>query len=340
MLTVAAGNPSAGGWAGRVGATFRLAAGTFEARGALAKLAPGLVVGFGGYPSMPTVSAALSLRLPVLLHEQNAVLGRANRVFAGRAAVLAASFGGAALESWPRTARLRAVVTGNPVRPAIAGRARAPYVAPAEDGEIRLLVFGGSQGARILSEVVPSALSALPRATQNRLRVVQQCRREDLDRAERIYRDAGIAARLTTFIGDMPEQLTAAHLVISRAGASTIGELTTVGRPAILAPYPHATDDHQSANARAVADAGGAWVMPDSELTPPALAKQLQRLLASPDRLSAAAAAAAGLGRPNAVEALADAVEVLAPSSPTGVPVSPSSDFTARALFRKSSEAA
>ncbi len=138
----------------------------------------------------------------------------------------------------------------------------------------------------------------------------------------------------------MPQQLAAAHLVISRAGASTIGELTTVGRPAILVPYPHATDDHQSANAQAVAEAGAAWVMPDHELTPPALAKQLQRLLATPERLSAAAAAAAGLGRPNAVEALADAVEALAPTSATGIPVAPSSDFTTRALLRKSSEAA
>lgn len=317
---VAAGNPSAGGWAGRAGAAVRLATGTWEARQTLTAIRPGVVVGFGGYPSLPTVAAALALRVPVILHEQNAILGRVNRMFAGRAALLAASFGDAALDLLPDAVRDRTIVTGNPVRPAIAARAATPYAPPDADGPVRLLVFGGSQGARILSEAVPSALSALPKAFQQRLQVVQQCRPDDLARAEQVYVQAGIAADLRTFIDDMPDRIAAAHLVISRAGASTLSELTAIGRPAILAPYPHAMDDHQSANARVIAEAGAAWVMPDAEMTPAALAKRIQLLFGHPEQLAEAAAAAAKIGRPDAVKLLADAVEQLAPASSADYP--------------------
>ena len=282
-----------------------LAAGVVQARGILARIGAGCVVGFGGYPSVaPVLAAGLVKRRPaVILQEQNAVLGRANRFLAGRAEVLALGFA--------NTTRIpdgiRTEVTGNPVRPGIAALRFAGYIAPS--AEIRLLVLGGSLGARVFGDVVPDAVKALPEAIRSRLRIVQQTRAEDLDRVRAAYGEAGIQAELSPFFPDVAARLEAAHLVIARAGASTVAELAVTGRPSVLVPLPHAIDDHQSANARALAEAGGARVMPQPSFTAPALAEQLLAWLTDPGALAAAAVAARAQARADASARLADLVE-------------------------------
>jgi UDP-N-acetylglucosamine--N-acetylmuramyl-(pentapeptide) pyrophosphoryl-undecaprenol N-acetylglucosamine transferase len=284
-----------------------LSAGVVQARGILARLDAAAVVGFGGYPSVAPVLATRLLRHrpAVILHEQNAVLGRANRFLARRADAVALSF--AETRRVPEVAAT--VVTGNPVRPAIIALAQSSYVAASD--RIRLLVLGGSLGARVFSDVVPDALRALPESLRSRLQVVQQCRSEDLDRVRTAYQQAGIAAELSAFFPDVAARLLAAHLVIARAGASTVAELAVAGRPAILVPLPGAIDDHQSANARALAAAGGAWVMPQPDFTPAALAARLGDLLATPATLAGAAEAARSQARPDAAARLADLVHDL-----------------------------
>lgn len=290
-----------------VKAAFALLAGVAQARGLLARLHPVAIVGFGGYPTVaPAIAARLMHRRPaIILHEQNGVLGRANRFLAGGADALALS-----LEQTERVpADATSIVTGNPVRPAIMALAGAGYQAPPAIGEIRLLVLGGSLGARVFSDVVPAALAALPADLRARLSVTQQCRQEDLDRVRAAYAQSGIQADLATFFGDVADRLAAAHLVIARAGASTVAELAVAGRPAILVPLPGAIDDHQSANARALAAGGGAWVIPQPGFTPDALAARLADLLAAPATLMRAASAAAAAAPPNAASRLADLVE-------------------------------
>ena len=298
-------------------AVLSLAAGVVKARGILARIRPAAVVAFGGYPAVPPVLATRLLRdrPPVVLHEQNAVLGRANRFLSGHASVLALSF--AATVRVPKG--VRTVVTGNPARPAIMALSTAPYTPP--DGPVHLLILGGSLGARVFSDIVPEALTRLPDALRARLRVTQQCRAEDLDRVRAAYQDHGIAADLAPFFADVAGRLRAAHLVIARAGASTVAELAIAGRPAILVPLPGAIDDHQSANARALADAGGAWIMPQPTFTAARLADSLTRLLADNTTPGAAAGdsplvrAAAGartVAQPGAAAALADLVQQLA----------------------------
>ena len=284
-----------------------LAAGVPRARALLSGLNAGAVVGFGGYPCVPPVLATRLLRRPpaVILHEQNAVLGRANRFLSGRADRLALSF--AATKRVPATARTE--VTGNPVRAAIAALADAPYDAIGE--RIGLLILGGSLGARVFSDVVPAALLALPDGMRARLSVTQQCRREDLERVRAVYSEAGIEADLAPFFGDVADRLRNAHLVIARAGASTVSEIAVVGRPSILVPLPGAIDDHQTGNAQALAAAGGAWLMPQPTFTPNALTKKLTELLNNSSTLTAAAAAARTQARPNAAAGLADLVEAL-----------------------------
>ena len=266
-------------------ATLSLAAGVFQARRILARTHAAAVVGFGGYPCVAPVLATRLMRdrPTVILHEQNAVLGRANRFLSGHADLLALSF--AATERVPKVAT---VVTGNPVRPAIAALAAVPYMPPAET--IRLLVLGGSLGARVFSDVVPTALASLPDALLSRIAVVQQCRPEDLGRVRAAYDLAGIDAELSAFFPDVAEKLASAHLVIARAGASTVAELAIAGRPAILVPLPGAIDDHQSANARALAEARGASVIAQRDFSPDALRDRLAALLAAPDMLGHAAA--------------------------------------------------
>jgi UDP-N-acetylglucosamine--N-acetylmuramyl-(pentapeptide) pyrophosphoryl-undecaprenol N-acetylglucosamine transferase len=282
-----------------------LLAGATQARAILGRLDAAVVVGFGGYPCVaPVLGCRLLWRRPaVILHEQNAVLGRANRFLARGADRLALSF--EATERVP--ANVKTVVTGNPVRPAVAALAQSDYLAPTD--RIRLLVLGGSLGARVFSDIVPAALKTLPDPLRARLVLVQQCRAEDLDRVRAAYAEAGIAAELSAFFPDVAERLLAAHVVIARAGASTVAELAVAGRPAILVPLPGAIDDHQSANARALAAAGGAWIMPQPEFTAAALALKLTDLLDRPESLALAARGARSQARVDAAARLADLVE-------------------------------
>jgi UDP-N-acetylglucosamine--N-acetylmuramyl-(pentapeptide) pyrophosphoryl-undecaprenol N-acetylglucosamine transferase len=290
---------------------FALAAGTLEARRILGRLDAAAVVGFGGYPSVPPIIAARTLaraRRPVTaLHEQNAVLGRANRLMAPRADLLALS----AADTARMPAKARVDVVGNPVRPALAALSGQFYAPPAEDGVIRLLVLGGSLGARIFADVVPGAVAALPEALRARLVVTQQTRAEDLPRVETAYREAGVPADLSPFFGDIAVRLSMAHIVIARAGASTVAELACAGRPSILVPLPHAIDDHQTANARSLASVGAAWLMPQPAFTPDALARHLFAVLGNPPVLLRAAAAAAKEARPDAARRLADLIQSL-----------------------------
>jgi UDP-N-acetylglucosamine--N-acetylmuramyl-(pentapeptide) pyrophosphoryl-undecaprenol N-acetylglucosamine transferase len=284
-----------------------LGIGTLQALRVIRRLNPAVVVGFGGYPSLPTVAAARLAGVPVVLHEQNAVLGRANRWMAPGVCRLAISF--PVVAAVPGSCRDVSVRTGNPVRPAVAAVRDIFYVPPEEVGAIRLLVIGGSQGARVFSEVVPAALALLPAALRARLVVAQQCRPEDLDRVSAAYDGLGVGAvDLSSFFHDVPARLAAAHLVMCRAGASTMAELTVVGRPAILVPYPYATDDHQTANAQALGQAGGAWLMAQPDFTPQSLARRLETLLTQPADLALAAAVARGWGAPDAAQRLADTV--------------------------------
>ncbi|MDR3435791.1 undecaprenyldiphospho-muramoylpentapeptide beta-N-acetylglucosaminyltransferase [Telmatospirillum sp.] len=306
---------SAGGIAGR-GLGARLSAigalgfGILQARALLRHLGPAAVVGFGGYASVPAMLAGSFRGIPTILHEQNAVLGRANRLLAARASVIATSF--TEVTHIADAHRGKVIRTGMPVRPSIIAQRDQGWSAIGENGPIRLLVLGGSQGARALSEVVPAALAALPEGLRRRLVLSQQCRPEDLDAVAQSYRETDIEVTLESFFHDVPERLAAAHLVIARSGASTVAELTALGRPSILVPYPHAIDDHQTANARALEQAGGAWLIPQPVFTAASLATRLTTLLSEPDSLTRAAASARAAGVPDAAIRLADLVDRLA----------------------------
>lgn len=304
----------AGGPATKLAGAARISLGVVKAMFALLRLRADAVVGFGGYPSLPTMLAALALRRPALLHEQNAVLGRVNRLLARRVARIAAAF--AAPKGAPAD---RVTLVGNPVRQAVAEVGGAPYQAPEAAGPVNLLIFGGSQGARVLSEALPDALARLPEELRRQLHVVQQCRPEDLERAKAAYADAEIAAELAPFFDDMPARLGAAHFVVARAGASTVAELAAAGRPALLIPFAAAMDDHQTANAGALVDAGAAWRVAETDATPEIIGNQLQALLADPEALARAAAAALAAARPNAADLLADLVESAADRRGQGV---------------------
>ncbi len=292
-----------GGLGRRVLALGRIGLGLLQARRLLDRLKPAAVVGFGGYPSVPTLLAAALARLPTVLHEQNSVLGRANRVLAPRARAIATSF--AETLGLKPADRRRAVVVGNPVRPAILALAARDYQAPAAAAPLRLLVTGGSQGARVFADVVPAAVAALPAPLRARLTVDQQCRPEDLERTRTAYAEAGVTAELAAFFPDMPDRLGRAHLAICRAGASTLAELCVAALPALLVPLPSAMDDHQTTNARSLERAGGAWVVPQPDFQPPALAQHLATLLGGGGRLAEAARAARSAAHPDAAERLA-----------------------------------
>ena len=295
-----------------VGGAAALAAGTWRARALLAGLHPTAVVGFGGYPSVPPVLAARALPAPrrpaVVLHEQNAVLGRANRWLARGADLLALGFENTA--GIPAAAR--AAVLGNPVRPALAALAGRPYAPPAPGGTLRLLVLGGSLGARVFADVVPAAVALLPPSLRARLGVAQQCRVEDLDRVRAAYIVAGVPAELSPFFADVAGLYAASHLVVSRAGAGSVAEISCAGRPSVLVPLPGAIDDHQNANARALGAAGAALVLPQPGFTACALAEALAARLHDPALLAVAAGAASALARPDAAVRLADRVQELA----------------------------
>ncbi len=275
---------------------------------------PEAVIGFGGYPALPALLAAFADGVPTAVHEQNAVLGRVNRLVAGRVDAIATSY--------VRTERLAAKHAGkvrhigNPVRDAVLALRSRPYPLLEEDGIFRVLVTGGSQGATILADVVPDGLAMLPVTFRRRLQVTQQARIEDIDAVRAKYAEHQIPADLATYLPDMPEHLAWAHLVIARAGASTIAELTAAGRPGILVPLPSATDDHQTANAREITAAGGARTIAQGEFTAVELAKQMQKLGLDPAALENAAGRARACGKPDAARELADLVESL------GAPVS------------------
>lgn len=284
--------------------------GVMQARAAFERLGADVVVGFGGYPSAPALVAAVTARRPTVIHEQNAVLGRTNRILAPYVNQVASSF--PTLERAPAKLKGRAHVVGSPVRAEIRALFDRTYVAPVEDGPIHVLVTGGSQGARILSETTPRALAALPEVLRRRLKVQQQSRPETLEAARQIYLEAGIEAEVAPFFRDMAERLSKAHLVVGRSGASTCAELAVAALPSILIPLKIATDDHQRLNAKALTDAGAAEVVLEDDLTVERLSSTLAAVLSDPARLSAMSAAACTVAIPDAARRLADLTEATA----------------------------
>jgi UDP-N-acetylglucosamine--N-acetylmuramyl-(pentapeptide) pyrophosphoryl-undecaprenol N-acetylglucosamine transferase len=289
--------------------------GTIKAYALLRSIRPAAVVGFGGYPTIPPVLAATLRGVPSLIHDSNAVIGRANRMLARRVSAIATTFDGV-FERDPALAA-KATLTGNPVRPAVVAAAAAPYRAPEPSGAIRLLVFGGSQGARIMADIVPDAVARLDAALRARIAVVQQAREEDRERVAESYSRTGAAAEVAPFFADLPARIAANHLIVSRAGASTVAELAAIGRPSILVPLPHALDQDQFANAGVLEKAGGAIRLPQAEFTPERLAAEIAALAGAPQRLAAMAAAAKSVGRLDAAERLADLVLQVAGVVPT-----------------------
>lgn len=284
----------------------------------IGRVRPEAVVGFGGYPSFPPIVAAKLRGIATALHEQNAVLGRANRMLAKRVTAIATSFERVKLLDGELASKAR--FTGNPVRDVVRAAAGRAYETPAANGPLRLVVFGGSQGARFFSDAVPPALAALPAALRARISVVQQCREEDLERVRGAYAQAGIGAELAAFFRNLPELMARSHLVIARAGASSVAELTVIGRPSILVPLPHALDNDQLNNATRLAESGAAWCIEQKDLSPERLANEIEALANEAHRLHAAAEAARRLGAPDAVERLADLVEELMGRAAKGRP--------------------
>jgi UDP-N-acetylglucosamine--N-acetylmuramyl-(pentapeptide) pyrophosphoryl-undecaprenol N-acetylglucosamine transferase len=287
---------------------FRILRGIAVAFGKLRKSKPHCVIAFGGYPTFPPFLAANLQGIPGILHEQNSVMGRANRALARFADVLAMSF---AQTKFADGFGLEKVLTGNPMRDRVRAVAGRPYPALDQKGPIRLVVTGGSQGARILSDVVPLAIALLPESLRGRLVIVQQTRAEDIERVTDSYRQSRTNVEIAPFFGDLPERIANAHLVICRAGATTIAELAVIGRPAILIPLPGALDADQKHNALFLQQGGGGWMEEQAALTPQTLASRLVTLLSDPATLTKAADAARSLGQPRAVEKLADLAEML-----------------------------
>ncbi len=303
---IASATFSRGGPLAKLAVPFRIGGGVIAALMAMRNDRPTVVAGFGGYPSIPALAAASLLKLPRMIHEQNGVLGRVNKLFAKRVTAVACG-----TDPTPLPEGVPSTYTGNPVRAAVLGRAGAPYIPPG-DYPMSLLVIGGSQGARILSQVVPAAIAALPDGLKANLRVAHQAREEDLATVEEIYAAAGIGAEVKTFFNDIPSRLSDAQLVISRSGASSVADISVVGRPSILVPFAAATADHQTANARGLVDAEAAILIPEKALAPKALTEQIDMILSNPDAAVKMAHNALAHGRPDATERLAAIVEHLA----------------------------
>lgn len=293
-----------------VGAAWKIWRGLAAAGRRLRALQPKLVAGFGGYPSLPSLWAARAQRIPILIHEQNAVLGRVNRYFAPAAAAVASGF--ERLDGLPPGLATRHAPLGNPVRPTILAVRAEPYPLAPAGAELTLLVVGGSQGARLFGEVIPGAVGRLNWELRGRLRVMQQAREEQLAAVRQAYQAAAVRAEVQPFFKDMAQRLSAAHLVIARAGASTVTELMAVGRPSILVPLAIATDDHQTANAQALAGVGAADVLPEPAFTAERLAALLAERLGDAHGLAVRAAAARSASRPDAASDLADLAERVA----------------------------
>ena len=283
---------------------WKLFRGYRSAKAILRKMQPAAVIGFGGYPSFPPIFAAASLHIPTIVHEQNAVLGRANKLLSRKADAVAGSFEN--MIGLPDDAKAKLVVTGNPVRAIALAQKGAAYP---EQGLFNLVVFGGSQGAKFFSDFMPDVLALIERKTLWSLRLAQQCREEDIERVKELYMKLGVAAELNAFFADMPKRIAASHLVISRSGASTIAELGVIGRPAIMVPLPHAIDNDQLRNAQSFADVGAGWVKPQSELKPAEFAIFLEQLMQDKAGLKKAVESALSHGKPAAADALADLVE-------------------------------
>ncbi|MGE0846760.1 MAG: undecaprenyldiphospho-muramoylpentapeptide beta-N-acetylglucosaminyltransferase [Flavobacteriaceae bacterium] len=308
--SVSSATPSGKGLAGKVSAALALAKGFLASRELLKRLKPAAVVGFGGYPSVPPVLAAAFGGIATILQEQNAVMGRANRFLAGRVDRISTAFPKVQLISAANAAKC--VQTGVPVRPAVRRAAEQAYRQPAARGRIRLLVFGGSQGARAFSDLVPEAVALVDEGLRKRLDIVQQCRAEDIERVAARYREIGVSAETAPFFANLPQRMADAHLIVSRSGASTVAELAVIGRPAILVPLPGAIDNDQLMNARAFVEAGGGWLAEQAGLDAATLAGLLSSALAGPAALAAKAQAAKSVGNPRAAEALADLVLAVA----------------------------
>jgi UDP-N-acetylglucosamine--N-acetylmuramyl-(pentapeptide) pyrophosphoryl-undecaprenol N-acetylglucosamine transferase len=287
-----------------VSAVSKLSRGTMSALLLFGRLHPAAVVGFGGYPTIPPLLAAMLRGIPTVVHEQNGVLGRANRLLAQRVQTIATGFRGLLADD-PRFAG-KVTHTGNPIRPAVVEAAAAPY--PRADGPLRILVFGGSQGARVMADVVPPAIELVPMAVRARLTITQQARDEDIERVRSAYQRFGVAAEVEPFFRDLPSRMAASHIVIARSGASTVAELAAIGRPAVLVPLPHALDHDQRANASMLERAGGAIMIEQTQFTPDRLASEIARLAAAPDKLAEMAAAARGQGVLDGADRLADLV--------------------------------
>ncbi|HEU0221769.1 MAG TPA: undecaprenyldiphospho-muramoylpentapeptide beta-N-acetylglucosaminyltransferase [Paracoccaceae bacterium] len=300
---VASATPARGGPAAMLVVPLRIARGIAAAIRAFRRDRPACVAGFGGYPAIPAMAAAWILGLPRLIHEQNAVPGRVNRVFAPRVDRVACGTWPALLPEGARAAHI-----GNPVRAAIRAASAQRYPPPEPEGPLELLVIGGSQGAGLFGRVVPEALSLLDPPLRGRLRLAQQVRSEDAEAVAARYAALGIAAETSPFFADVAERLARTHLVISRAGASSLADIAAIGRPAILIPYAAAMDDHQTANAKALVAAGAAIAIAEADLTAAGLAAHIAAILTDPERAASMAAAARGRGATDAAERLADLV--------------------------------
>jgi len=291
-------------------AALKIQAGMRTARARLKAIDPAVVAGFGGYPSLPALSAAIAQKRPILMHEQNAVLGRVNRHYAHHAHVVACAFD--RLDLLPVEARTKKTVVGNPVRSAIRVVREQDYPIAAPGSPLRILIIGGSQGARLFGEVIPPALARLPAELKSRLKITQQVRAEQAEAVKTFYAESGIDAQVSSFFSDMGPRLAACHLVIARAGASSVTELAVAGRPSILIPLKIAADDHQTANAEALTSVGAADAIAEGAFTVDALTALLQQRLSDPHDLSVRAAAARAAGKPDAAERLADLAEQIA----------------------------
>ncbi len=302
---IASATFSRGGILSRLMAPFKIMGGVLAAWVKMLRDRPAVVVGFGGYPSIPALTAAWMRRVPRMIHEQNGVLGRVNSLFASRVQRIACG-------TWPTHMRkgLNPVHVGNPVRGAVLSRAGADYIEPG-DYPMMILVMGGSQGARILSDVVPNAIAQLPQEILNHVRVCHQAREEDLDRVTEFYANQGVYANVQTFFDNVPGLMAEAQLIISRAGASTVAELSVIGRPSILIPYAAATNDHQSANARGLVEAGASVLIPESKLDATSLCNQIELVMTNPKGAHLMAQAALSVSMPDAPITLANMVEEL-----------------------------
>jgi UDP-N-acetylglucosamine--N-acetylmuramyl-(pentapeptide) pyrophosphoryl-undecaprenol N-acetylglucosamine transferase len=285
---------------GKVKGAFALLIGLVQALSLIGKIRPRAILGFGGYPSVPPILAGVLKGVPTLIHEQNAVMGRANRFLAPRVRAILTGF-----EHAPSQFSQKMTCLGNPVRRPVLLAARESYAPPSIDAPFQLLVFGGSQGAKVLSDVLPAALNRLPEALRQRLHITQQARLDDTQRVINFYEKIGVKAEIAPFFKDLPQKIAGAHLVIGRAGASTISELAVIGRPAILVPLPGALDQDQARNAAILSEAGAALSVKQEAFTPINLAEILERLMQAPDRLKTMAASARKLGMPDATSRIA-----------------------------------